>query len=108
MRLWSEISQLPLIAGHSAKWCPQLRIHPSGVRAHCALGTSIRPPLSEILAVKGAELGGMFPKDVQTFITMAGAVNPKAKQGAAARDLLKCLMSPAGLATIKAKGMERT
>jgi molybdate transport system substrate-binding protein len=64
-------------------------------------------PLSEILGVKGAELGGMFPADVQTFITMAGAVNPKAKQGAAARDFLKFLTSPAVLPTIKAKGMER-
>jgi len=64
-------------------------------------------PLSEILAVKGAELGGMFPADIQTFITMAGAVNPKAKQGAAARDLLKFLTSTGVLPTIKAKGMER-
>jgi molybdate transport system substrate-binding protein len=64
-------------------------------------------PLSEILAVKGAELGGMFPPDVQTFITMAGAVNAQAKQGAAARDLLRFLMSPAVLPTVKAKGMER-
>ncbi len=64
-------------------------------------------PLSEILGVKGAELGGMFPADVQTFITMAGAVNPKAKQPAAAKDLLTFLMSPATLPTIKAKGMER-
>jgi molybdate transport system substrate-binding protein len=65
-------------------------------------------PLSEILAVKGAELGGMFPAEVQTFITMAGGVNSKAKQGAAARDLLKFLTSPGVLTTIKAKGMERT
>jgi molybdate transport system substrate-binding protein len=64
-------------------------------------------PLSEILAVKGAELGGMFPTDIQTFITMAGAINPKAKQGAVARDLLKFLTSPGVLPTIKAKGMER-
>ena len=64
-------------------------------------------PLSEILGVKGAELGGMFPADVQTFITMAGGVNSKAKQGAAARDLLKFLTSPGVLAVVKAKGMER-
>jgi molybdate transport system substrate-binding protein len=64
-------------------------------------------PLSEIIGVNGAELGGMFPADVQTFITMAGAVNVQAKQGAAARDLLKFLTSPAALPTIKAKGMER-
>ena len=64
-------------------------------------------PLSEILAVKGAELGGMFPADVQTYITMAGAVSSGAKQGAAARDLIKFLTSPSTLSTIKAKGMER-
>jgi molybdate transport system substrate-binding protein len=64
-------------------------------------------PLSEILAVKGAELGGMFPADVQTYITMASAVSSGAKQGAAARDLIKFFTAPAALPTIKAKGMER-
>ena len=64
-------------------------------------------PLSEILAVKGAELGGMFPADVQTYIVMATAVSSNAKQAAAARDLIKFLMAPAALPAIKAKGMER-
>jgi molybdate transport system substrate-binding protein len=64
-------------------------------------------PLSEILAVRGAELGGMFPADIQTYIVMATAVSANAKQAAAARDLIKFVMSPAALPTIKAKGMER-
>jgi molybdate transport system substrate-binding protein len=64
-------------------------------------------PLSEILAVKGAELGGMFPGDVQTYITMATAVSSNSKQAAAARDLIKYLMAPAATAVVKAKGMER-
>jgi molybdate transport system substrate-binding protein len=64
-------------------------------------------PLSEILGVQGTELGGMFPAEVQTFITMAGGVSSKARQGVAARDLLKFLASPGVLAAIKAKGMER-
>lgn len=64
-------------------------------------------PLSEILAVKGAELGGMFPADVQTYITMATAVSTNAKQAAAARDLIKFMMAPAATGVIKAKGMER-
>jgi len=64
-------------------------------------------PLSEILAVKGAELGGMFPADVQTYIIMATAVSSNAKQAAPARDLIKFLMAPAALPVIKAKGMER-
>jgi molybdate transport system substrate-binding protein len=60
-------------------------------------------PLSERLAVRGAELGGMFPADVQSYITMTAAVSSGAKQGAAARDLIKFLTSPAVLPTIKAK-----
>jgi molybdate transport system substrate-binding protein len=64
-------------------------------------------PLSEILAVKGAELGGMFPADAQTYITMGTAVSTNAKQAAAARDLIKFLMAPAATTVVKAKGMER-
>jgi len=64
-------------------------------------------PLSEILAVKGAELGGMFPADVQTYITMATAASANTKQGTAARDLIKFLMAPAATSVVKAKGMER-
>jgi molybdate transport system substrate-binding protein len=64
-------------------------------------------PLSEILAVRGAELGGMFPVDVQNYIIMTAAVSSGAKQGAAARDLIKFLTAPEALPTIKAKGMER-
>jgi len=64
-------------------------------------------PLSEILGVKGAELGGMFPADVQSYIVMTAAVNSKAKQAAAARELIKFLTAPAALPTIKARGMER-
>jgi molybdate transport system substrate-binding protein len=64
-------------------------------------------PLSEILAVKGAELGGMFPADVQSYITMATAVSSSSKQAAASRDLIKFLTAPAANSVIKAKGMER-
>ena len=64
-------------------------------------------PLSEILAVKGAELGGMFPPNDQTYITMATAVSSNAKQATAARDLIKFMMAPAANSVITARGMER-
>ena len=64
-------------------------------------------PLSEILAVKGAELGGMFPADVQTYITMATALSSNSKQAAASRDLIRYLMAPAATPVVEAKGMER-
>ena len=65
-------------------------------------------PLSEILAVKGAELGSMFPDADQTYVTMATAVSANAKQAAAARDLIKFMMAPAATPVVKAKGMERS
>jgi molybdate transport system substrate-binding protein len=64
-------------------------------------------PVSEILPVKGAALGGTFPADVQTFIVMAGGVSASAAHGAAAKDFLAFLMSPANDGVVKEKGMER-
>jgi len=63
-------------------------------------------PVSEILPVKGAELGGLFPAEVQTYVIMAAGVNAKA-QGNAAKEFVAFLMSPANNAAVKEKGMER-
>jgi molybdate transport system substrate-binding protein len=63
-------------------------------------------PVSEILPVKGAELAGVFPADVQTYVIMAAGVNAKAS-GTAAKDFVAFLMSPANNGVIKTKGMER-
>jgi len=62
-------------------------------------------PISEILPVKGAALGGVFPADVQTYVVMAGAVAPKAPP--AARDFLTRLTAGSSDSVITAKGMER-
>ncbi len=64
-------------------------------------------PVSEILPVKGAELGGVFPGETQQYIVMAAGVSANAAEGAAARDLLKFLMAPSALHVLEAKGMER-
>lgn len=63
-------------------------------------------PVSEILPVKGAELGGVFPAEVQTYVVMAAGVSAKA-QGNAANEFVSFLMSPANDAVVKVKGMER-
>jgi molybdate transport system substrate-binding protein len=78
------------------------------VNANILSGTSDLAvlPISEILPVKGAALGGVFPADVQTFVIMAAGVNAKAS-GSAAKDFVAFLMSPANNAVIKTKGMER-
>lgn len=64
-------------------------------------------PLSEILPVKGAEVAGMFPPDVQSYIVMVGGVSAASRQAAAGRQLIAYLTTPAALAVIKAKGMEK-
>jgi len=64
-------------------------------------------PVSEILPVRGVELAGTFPPEIQSFIVMAAGVSAQAKQASAAADLVRFLIAPANLPTIKIKGMER-
>ena len=64
-------------------------------------------PVSEILPVRGAELLGTFPADVQSYIVMVAGVSASAGHGDVARELVAFLMAPASLPAIKAKGMER-
>jgi molybdate transport system substrate-binding protein len=64
-------------------------------------------PVSEILPVKGAQLGGVFPADVQTFVVMTAGVSAKAK-GTAAQEFVAFLMKPGNDAVVREKGMERT
>jgi molybdate transport system substrate-binding protein len=64
-------------------------------------------PVSEILPVKGAELGGVFPAEVQTYIVMVGGASRKSTHGAAAGEFLAFLMAPANTAVIREKGMDR-
>lgn len=63
-------------------------------------------PVSEILPVKGAQLGGVFPADVQTFVVMTAGVSAKAK-GTAAQEFVAFLMKPGNDAVVRDKGMER-
>jgi molybdate transport system substrate-binding protein len=63
-------------------------------------------PVSEILPVKGAELGGVFPSAVQTYIVMAAGANVSAKSSVG-REFVAFLMSAPNSAVIRAKGMER-
>lgn len=64
-------------------------------------------PVSEIVPLRGAEMVGPFPADVQTYIVMVAGASATSKQGSAARELIKFHTAPAALPVIKAKGMER-
>lgn len=64
-------------------------------------------PVSEILPVRGVELVGPFPKEVQSYVEMTGAVSANAKMKEEARRLLAFLVAPANRPVFAAKGMER-
>ena len=64
-------------------------------------------PVSEILPVKGVELIGPFPNDLQSYVEITAAAGTGAKEKEAANKLIAFIVSPANAALIKAKGMER-
>jgi molybdate transport system substrate-binding protein len=62
--------------------------------------------VSEIVPVKGAELAGIFPDELQQVTTFAAAVCTHAPQPEAAKGLLAFLKSHAAVRVIEANGME--
>jgi molybdate transport system substrate-binding protein len=63
-------------------------------------------PVSEILPVKGAELGGVFPSGAQTYVVMVAGTNSSAR-GNVGREFITFIMSAPKSAVIRAAGMER-
>jgi molybdate transport system substrate-binding protein len=64
-------------------------------------------PVSEILPVRGVDLVGPFPKDVQSYVEMTGAVSANATHKEEAKSLLAFLVAPANVPVFKMKGMDR-
>jgi molybdate transport system substrate-binding protein len=62
--------------------------------------------IPNILSVPGAELVGPLPPEIQSYITFTAAVSPDSLNQQAARDVIKLMTSPAGVQSIKQKGME--
>jgi molybdate transport system substrate-binding protein len=64
-------------------------------------------PVSEILPVRGAELGGVFPAAIQSYIVMAAAVSPRSPRAGAAKAFVSFLTAERNTPLIRAHGMER-
>jgi molybdate transport system substrate-binding protein len=60
-----------------------------------------------LLSVKGVELAGLFPPELQNYVVQTAGVSSGAKEPEAAKALIKFLMTPEATSVIKAKGMER-
>ncbi len=61
--------------------------------------------ISEILPVKGAELVGPIPAEIQNFTVYAAALSPTPSQPQQAAAFLAALASPEAAALFEAKGM---
>ena len=64
-------------------------------------------PVSEILPVAGAELGGVFPAGIQSYIVMAAGVSARSTRAAAAREFVAFLTAAKNTPVLRAKGMDR-
>jgi molybdate transport system substrate-binding protein len=62
--------------------------------------------IPNILSVPGAELVGPLPEEIQSYITFTAAVSAQAANQSAARQVIRLFQSPAGVRSIRAKGME--
>ena len=62
--------------------------------------------IPNILSVPGAELVGPLPDETQSYITFTAAVSQQSGNQSAAREVIRLFQSPAGIQSIKQKGME--
>jgi molybdate transport system substrate-binding protein len=62
--------------------------------------------VSEILPIAGAELAGMLPPELQSYVVFTAGIGPAAKDAAAAKAFIDFLRAPAAHPVLKAKGME--
>lgn len=74
------------------------------VRGDAELGVL---PVSEIVSVRGLDVLGTFPADVQGYVTMVGGVSSRSMQKQVANGLIQFLVSPASRSVLKQMGMER-
>jgi len=95
--------------GIAAEVKPKAKLIPGGaVAEHVAKGEAELGihQISEILPVKGVTLVGPLPAEIQNYTVYAAGPGAQAKEGDAAKALLKTLTSPAAAEVLKSKGME--
>ncbi len=62
--------------------------------------------VNELLAVKGVEVAGPLPAEVQNYTIFHGGVSAASKNAAAAKALIRFLTTPAAAAVFRSKGQE--
>src|SRR5438067_2968034 len=97
--------------GITAQLKPKYNLRPTAAEVGDAVSQGVVEigiaPVSEILPVRGVDLVGPFPKDVQSYVEMTAALSASAKEKDEAGKLLAFLVAPGNLPNYKIKGMER-
>ena len=97
--------------GITAQLKPKYNLRPTAAEVGQAVSTGAVEigiaPVSEILPVRGVDLVGAFPKEIQSYVEMTAAVSARAREAGAARALIAFLAAPAAMPVLKMKGMER-
>ena len=97
--------------GITAALKPKYNLRPTASEVGQAVSTGVVElgiaPVSEILPVRGVDLVGPFPKEIQSYVELTAALSASAKEKDAAGKLLAFLIAPPNLPVYKEKGMER-
>lgn len=97
--------------GITAQLRPKYNLRPTAAEVGNAVSTGVVEigiaPVSEILPVRGVDLVGPFPQEIQSYVELTAAVGVNAKERDEAKKLIAFLIAPANLPVYKVKGMER-
>jgi molybdate transport system substrate-binding protein len=63
-------------------------------------------PMSEIVAVAGAQVAGAVPAELQSYLALSGAVSAASTNADAAKAFIKFITAPSVGPVLKSKGME--
>ena len=107
IHLAKVLEQLGIAEQMKAKIKPQQvveRVVQAVADGEAELGVAPTPAL---LSVRGVELVGLLPPELQNYVVLAAGVASGAKEPEAAKVFIKFLTAPEATAVIKAKGLER-
>ena len=80
------------------------RVVQSVAAGEAELGLSVS---STILAARGAQLAGLFPRELQDYVVYTAGANPASKDPKASKALIDFLADERATPVMKAKGLER-
>ena len=106
IHLAKVMEQLGITEQMKAKTKPQtvpVNIAKAVAAGEAELGLAV---VNILQSVKGVELVGLFPTELQNYVVLTAGVGSSAKEPEAAKALIKHLTTPAAAVVIKAEGME--